>query len=245
MRDGHAATAAADQGDFGAVGFDEDAGDEGAELCCGVGGGGAVDLFDGVIGAGVGMGEADGKELVGGVVVGLEEPDDTDPFGGVVAVAVHEDDGDGGVGLGLGGGGCCRRTSQKNSDECVRDAGDARCHSNCTCHADFSGRGGWAQGNMERFPRITSASGSVHRYPITTPLHCSLASLSLALERSCPAAVVEVANVGVALNYAIDAWSLDSAAKRQHVAGLGVDDEVLFVDCASTPPDWFGSFEVA
>src|SRR5580698_10480803 len=47
--------------------------------------------------------------------------------------------------------------------------------------------------------------------------------LSLALERSCPAAVVEVANVGVALNYAIDAWSFDSAAKGEHVAGLGVD----------------------
>jgi len=82
------------------VGFDEDAGDEGAELGGDVGGGGAIVFFDDVAGACVGMSEADGEELVGWVVVRLEEPDDADPLGGVVAVAVNEDDGDGGVGLG-------------------------------------------------------------------------------------------------------------------------------------------------
>ncbi len=101
VANGHAATAAADESDFGAVGFDEDAGDEGAELGGGVGGGRAVLFFDGVVGACVGMSEADGEELVGWVVVRLEEPDDADPLGGVVAVAVDEDDGDGRVGLGL------------------------------------------------------------------------------------------------------------------------------------------------
>ncbi len=116
VADGHAATAAADESDFGAVGFDENAGDEGAELGGDIGGGGAILFFDGVVGACVGVSEADGEELVGWVVVRLEEPDDADPLGGVVAVAVDEDDGDRGVGLGLRLGGSHYGTGQENGE---------------------------------------------------------------------------------------------------------------------------------
>ena len=107
----HSATTAPNEYHLRTVRFYKDAGDEGAELSGSVGRGGAIYLFDGVIRAGVGMYEADGEELVGGVIVGLEEPDDTNPLGSVVTVAVYEHYRHGRVGLVFGERGYHRCTS--------------------------------------------------------------------------------------------------------------------------------------
>jgi hypothetical protein len=56
---------------------------------------------------------------------------------------------------------------------------------------------------------------------------------------------MEGAIVGVALNDALDAGSLDAPAKGQDVAGFGANDEVLIVDGAFYAAGLIRAFEVA
>jgi hypothetical protein len=63
-----------------------------------------------------------------------------------------------------------------------------------------------------------------------TPSAGSIRSLSL--KRSCATAIMERAVERVALNYALNAGSIDPPSKRQHVPGLRSNHQVLFVNCA-------------
>jgi hypothetical protein len=66
-----------------------------------------------------------------------------------------------------------------------------------------------------------------------------------ALKRSCASTIVEGTVEGVALNYAFDAWTIDSSAKRQDIARLGVDYKMLVVDCAFYATGLIWAFEMA